>query len=135
MRAAILAIVLSLWPAFGAGAFEAEETRFFPASGPGAREVAAELHVDLDEYHQLLLDASGHRVFSLDDGDEGMDPMVERVADPHAGITERMEDDEFQRALAAAISQKPFAQGWPCYCKPQRAPAAGASRVRVVGGG
>jgi len=72
-----------------------------------AREIARELDLDLDEYHQLLLDARGHKLFSLDESSLGDDPIVERIADERAGIIEALQDEEFQGQLADAIAGLP----------------------------
>jgi RNA polymerase sigma factor for flagellar operon FliA len=71
------------------------------------REIAAELEIPLDEYYDLLTDASGHRFFSLDDTGAGDSPIVEHIPDEHAGVVDGIECEEFQSALATAIAGLP----------------------------
>lgn len=71
-------------------------------SSARAEQVAEVLGVSLDEYHQMLSDAQGHAMFSLDDLVEDGD---ENRSTPD--IYQQIESDEFKQALAEAISGLP----------------------------
>jgi RNA polymerase sigma factor for flagellar operon FliA len=71
------------------------------------REIAAELEIPLDEYYDLLTDASGHHFFSLDDTAGGDNPIVEHIPDEHAGVVDGIEGEEFRHGLATAIAGLP----------------------------
>lgn len=70
-------------------------------------EVAEVLGISLDEYHQILQDASSARIFSVEDvGIDGELPYVEgdgRSPDPLANL----QSDNFRQGLAEAISELP----------------------------
>lgn len=70
-------------------------------------EVAAALGISLDEYHQILQDASGCKLFSLDDAGDGETGMTENLPantpDPQA----QMAEADFKRGLAEAIGGLP----------------------------
>lgn len=70
-------------------------------------EVAGRLNLSLDEYHQVLQDANGHRLFSFEDlptGDENISQgLTERIAEP----LEELENGGFGQALAEAIASLP----------------------------
>jgi RNA polymerase sigma factor for flagellar operon FliA len=72
-----------------------------------AREVAEHLDLPMEEYHQLLQEARGHKLFSLDESTLGDDPIAEHIADERAGIVETLQDEEFQGELAQAIAGLP----------------------------
>jgi RNA polymerase sigma factor for flagellar operon FliA len=72
-----------------------------------AREIAEELGLSLDEYHELVQEARGHKLFSLDESTIGDDPIVEHIADERAGVVEKLQDDEFQGELSEAIAGLP----------------------------
>lgn len=65
-------------------------------------EVARELGIPLEEYHQLLQDARGHSLFSLEDVGEG-----DMGAPGGAGPLDRLQREDFKRALAQAIQELP----------------------------
>jgi RNA polymerase sigma factor for flagellar operon FliA len=71
------------------------------------REIAEQLDLPIEEYYQLLQEARGHKLFSLDESAIGDDPIVEHIADERAGVVETLQDEEFQGALAEAISGLP----------------------------
>ncbi len=79
------------------------------AQGRDARdnEVAAALEMSLDEYHQILQDAAGCRVFSYDDPAIGGDEYEVPGQGNHQGPLEMVQKDDFQRALAEAIAGLP----------------------------
>ncbi|ABI56338.1 RNA polymerase sigma factor FliA [Alkalilimnicola ehrlichii MLHE-1] len=69
-------------------------------------EVAQELGITLDEYHQILQDVSTSRIFSIDQEDPATGEPHQLPGDhpePFAEIT----DEGFQRALAEAIRRLP----------------------------
>ena len=73
----------------------------------GDREVAQEMGLTLDEYHQLLLDTSSCRMMSYDEivGEDsgGFDRFSTGEDDP-VGM---LQEDEFRGALVEAIAQLP----------------------------
>ncbi len=67
-------------------------------------EVAAALGIGLDEYHRILQDASGSRLFSLDDEDNGLaDGLQDADSDPYIGVS----NEEFRRKLAGTVATLP----------------------------
>ncbi|MEK9765088.1 MAG: sigma-70 family RNA polymerase sigma factor, partial [Thalassolituus sp.] len=69
-------------------------------------EVAAVLGISQDEYHQILKDSAGCRLFSYEEiveNDNGHEFMDESTPGPGAG----MERDAFRKHLAEAISLLP----------------------------
>jgi RNA polymerase sigma factor for flagellar operon FliA len=88
-----------------ADAIKAVEMR----TGTDARDqdVAAELEMTLEDYHAILQDASGSRLFSFDDMLEGDDSMIEKVAGEVPNPLEGLQNDMFRGELAAAIATLP----------------------------
>lgn len=78
-------------------------------TGRAARgsEVAARLGIDLDDYHAILADTAGCRLFSLDetldDPVQGRDLPVSDTATPD----EELSDSQFRRLLVEAIGRLP----------------------------
>lgn len=70
-------------------------------------EVAEKLGITLAAYHQILQDASGHKVFSIEELVAGNDSFTDSLADGIAGPLEELEMDEFRRALARAVASLP----------------------------
>ncbi|HEY5602710.1 MAG TPA: RNA polymerase sigma factor FliA [Gammaproteobacteria bacterium] len=70
-------------------------------------EIAEALQVSLEDYHHLLQEASGHRVFSYDELDMethgGVPSLVERDKGPLDGL----QTEDFKRSLAEAIAGLP----------------------------
>jgi RNA polymerase sigma factor for flagellar operon FliA len=70
-------------------------------------EVAEALDMELEEYHQILQDASGCRIFSLDElasvGELGFDNGRGNIKGPYDGL----QQDAFKMALAEAIAGLP----------------------------
>lgn len=71
-------------------------------------EVAEKLGIDLDEYHRILQDATGCRVFSIDEpginGDESPRPVAgEQYNQP----LDSLQNDHFKQALSEAIAGLP----------------------------
>lgn len=79
------------------------------SAGRDARdvEVAERLGISLDDYHQILQDASGHKVFSLEDLPIGEDSVSEGLSGPIKGPLESVEMDKFREALADAVGTLP----------------------------
>jgi RNA polymerase sigma factor for flagellar operon FliA len=70
-------------------------------------EIAKEMQISLEEYHQLLQDASGHRVFSFDDMDPDGHGTLACVADREKGPLEGLQREDFKKGLAEAIAGLP----------------------------
>jgi RNA polymerase sigma factor for flagellar operon FliA len=70
-------------------------------------EIAAAMQISLEDYHQLLQEASGHRVFSYDElemeSQGGFSGLVERDKGPLEGL----QTEDFKRSLAEAIAGLP----------------------------
>jgi len=74
---------------------------------PSDQEVAAELGVSLDEYHNIAQDSLCSKLFSFDDlGSEDDDPG-NRIAGSEPSPESRVQRDALRRHLATAISQLP----------------------------
>lgn len=69
-------------------------------------EVAQELEIGLDEYHQILQDAAASRVFSIDQEDPETG-MVLEVAGESPTPFVQLQEESFQRSLATAIAELP----------------------------
>ncbi len=78
-------------------------------TGTDARDqdVAAELGISLEDYHAILQDSSGSRLFSFDDMLEGDDSLIEKVAGEVPNPLEGLQSDMFRGELAAAIATLP----------------------------
>jgi RNA polymerase sigma factor for flagellar operon FliA len=70
-------------------------------------EVATRLGISLDEYHRILKDASGHKVFSTEDLSAGVESVAEGLYGGSESPLDSLEGDEFRRGLARAISTLP----------------------------
>jgi RNA polymerase sigma factor for flagellar operon FliA len=86
-------------------AIQAVENRTGQAAD--ARAIAAELGVPLEEYHQLVGQATACRVFSLDATDDDGEGMAGQLPDPDAGPAEALESEELRGEVAAAIRSLP----------------------------
>ncbi len=71
------------------------------------QEIAQELSVSLDEYHQLLQEASGHRVFSYEELEVDTHGGVTSFTEREKGPLEGLQKEDFKRGLADAISGLP----------------------------
>lgn len=73
-------------------------------------EVAALLGIGLDEYHKILQDATGCRVFSFEDpaalGSGDDDDMAAGIEAPNQPL-ENLQTEDFQRTLSEAIAGLP----------------------------
>ena len=70
------------------------------------REVAEQLGIDLNDYHQILQDAATARIFSIDEQDSELGELQE-VGGHAPAAMELFEQDEFQAAMRAAIRELP----------------------------
>lgn len=70
-------------------------------------EVAAALGLDINDYHQLLQDSTGHQLFSLDDFTDNDETQASPLSARPASPDDEVQDDSFQSALAQAIDTLP----------------------------
>jgi len=70
-------------------------------------EVAGELKMSLDEYHQVLQDASGYLVMSFDDIGVDNEAIASELADRTPGPIDKVQNDAFKSSLSDAISSLP----------------------------
>jgi len=70
-------------------------------------EVATRMGISLDEYHRILKDASGHKVFSTEELSAGVESVAEGLYGGSEGPLDSLESDEFRRSLARGISTLP----------------------------
>ncbi|VAX03942.1 RNA polymerase sigma factor for flagellar operon [hydrothermal vent metagenome] len=71
------------------------------------QEIAEGLGVSLPEYHRLLQDASGHRVFSYDELNVESQGVPEGLTQRMQGPLEGLQSADFKRSLADAIAGLP----------------------------
>ena len=81
------------------------------ATGEEAKpaDIARALQIPLDEYYRIMQDAVSCRLFSFDQmgtGEEDGNPAA-FTADEGPGPAEQLEEDDFRKALAAAIDALP----------------------------
>jgi RNA polymerase sigma factor FliA len=81
---------------------EIEQTRGRDADDA---EVASALGIGLDEYHQILQDASTCKLFSID-GEEG-EAIGDTLSDDRPGPQEALEEEDFRQQMTSAISGLP----------------------------
>lgn len=79
------------------------------AKGRDARdhEVAAALEMSLEDYHAILQDAAGCRVFSYDDPGVSGDDHGDFMPESQPGPLEMLQNDDFQSTLADSIAGLP----------------------------
>jgi RNA polymerase sigma factor for flagellar operon FliA len=71
-------------------------------------EVAEKMGIDLNEYHRILQDATGCRVFSIDDAGVNGDETPQQIADaPRNEPLDQLHSSDFKAALAESISGLP----------------------------
>ncbi len=70
-------------------------------------EVAERLGITLEEYHHILQDASGHKIFSFEDLPVGEESVSESLNGSSAGPLDMLEMDLFRESLAQSISSLP----------------------------
>jgi RNA polymerase sigma factor for flagellar operon FliA len=71
------------------------------------REVAAELGMDINDYHHHLQDSTGHQLFSLDDFTDSDQTQASPLSTTPDTPENEVHDDDFQHALAQAIDTLP----------------------------
>ncbi len=71
----------------------------------GDAEVAKQMGVSLEEYHQILQDATASRLFSID-GEDG-EGIGDTLSDERPGPEAHLEDEDFRREMAEAIGGLP----------------------------
>ena len=70
-------------------------------------EVAEKLGISIDEYHRILKDASGHKVFSFEDLVSGAESVSEGMGETIPGPLEELEASDFKRCLGRAVAGLP----------------------------
>ncbi len=70
-------------------------------------EVAERLGISLETYHQILRDATGHRIFSVEDLVAGSESLSEGLGEAIRGPLDEVERQEFNEALVRAIASLP----------------------------
>lgn len=71
------------------------------------REVAEELGLSLDEYHQLLHETSSSRMVSVEELGSAGEDILERM-DSHSAVpADELQQQQFREGLVAAIKQLP----------------------------
>ncbi len=74
---------------------------------PGDREIAAELGITLDDYHQLLRDTATSRLLSYDEITSSEEGGYDQFSDDAPLPQQMLEEDEFRRQLITAIGELP----------------------------
>lgn len=72
-----------------------------------ASEIAEELGVSIEEYHQMLLDTSTHRVLSFEDLGINDDSIIEHIPNHQPLIVDGLQKEDLRRVVAKAISELP----------------------------
>lgn len=70
-------------------------------------EVADQLGLPLEEYHQMLIAASGYRVTSFDDITPGEEAFADTFSDDAGTPLDGLQRDDFKRCLSEAIASLP----------------------------
>ncbi len=70
-------------------------------------EVAERMGITLEAYHQILQDASGHKIFSIEDMVAGTESVTESLTEQISGPLDELEIHEFKVALGEAVSGLP----------------------------
>jgi len=70
-------------------------------------EVAAAMEVDLEEYHKMLQDSVGTRIFGFDDVGVDQDFVSEGIAGYFVSPLDGIQKADFRKALAKGISELP----------------------------
>lgn len=70
-------------------------------------EVAEALEMSLDEYHQILQDASGYLMLSFEDMGVDDEALATQVSDHSPGPFDGLQKDDFKRSLTEAVSGLP----------------------------
>ncbi|MDT8370540.1 MAG: RNA polymerase sigma factor FliA [Gammaproteobacteria bacterium] len=70
-------------------------------------EIASALNISVEEYHQLLFDASGHHLFSLDDLNDNDETRAMPITEQQSEPEQELQSTGFQHALKNAIDTLP----------------------------
>ena len=70
-------------------------------------EVAGRMGISLEEYHRILKDASGHKVFSTEDLSAGVDSVAEGLYGGTESPLDSLVGDEFRHSLGRAVATLP----------------------------
>ena len=70
-------------------------------------EVAQMLEISLDEYHQMLQDASGYLVLSFEDMGMDDEAVAAQFADRAPGVLEGLQREDFKKNLREAVAGLP----------------------------
>lgn len=70
-------------------------------------EVAEILEMSLDDYHQMLQDASGYLVMSFEDMGVDDEAVASQFADKNPGMLEGLQRDDFKKSLSEAVAGLP----------------------------
>ncbi len=79
------------------------------AHGRDARdyEIAEALGISLQEYYNILQDASSNKILSFEDMGNGEDSMLDNVSDGAPGILDGLQREDLRRLVAEAIAGLP----------------------------
>lgn len=72
-----------------------------------AQEIAEKLGLSVDDYFQMLQDASGQRVLSLEEPVVGEEVLGDTISDSRPGILDGLHEEDIVNHLASAISGLP----------------------------
>ena len=74
-----------------------------------AQEIADELGVTLEQYHELLQSANGQKVLSLDEAvsEDGDGSLLDALTDNGPGPVDNMQEEDVKKLLADAIAGLP----------------------------
>lgn len=70
-------------------------------------EIAEEMGISLDEYHQITREASGHRLLSLDELGPGDNSVAEHLPDENTTVLESIQREDLRHEIAGALSALP----------------------------
>lgn len=70
-------------------------------------EIAEALDITLEEYYNILQDASSNKILSFEDMGNGEDSMLDNMSDNAPGVLDGMHRDDLRRLLAEAIAGLP----------------------------
>jgi RNA polymerase sigma factor for flagellar operon FliA len=70
-------------------------------------EVADALNIPLDEYHQMLMTASGSRVTSFEEITPGYEDFLDKFTDDNGSPLDGLQREDFKRCLGEAIASLP----------------------------
>jgi len=70
-------------------------------------EVAGNLGLTLDDYHQMLQDSNGTRIYAFEEVGLDEDVMTEGLSNPLLGPLDGLQRDDFKRSLAKGVAMLP----------------------------